>query len=142
MINSIIKGIAESLTEEFGSGYKIYADNIEQGLKEPCFFVFCLEPTDRIFLGTRYFRENQMCVQYFPADKSRTNKECNQVVERLFDCLEYITVDGDLTRGTQMKANVTDGVLSFSINYDFFVYKTKESSAMEEMLENLSVKGG
>lgn len=37
MINSIIEGISTSLNAEFGDDYTIYTENVEQGLKEPCF---------------------------------------------------------------------------------------------------------
>ena len=77
MINSIIESISISLNAEFGDEYTTYTESVEQGLNEPCFFVFCINPTDRVFLGKRYFRENQFCLQYFPADKDRAKEECN-----------------------------------------------------------------
>ena len=45
MINSIIEAISISLNEEFGDGYEIHMEEIKQGLKEPCFFIACLNPT-------------------------------------------------------------------------------------------------
>lgn len=141
MINSIIESISISLNAEFGDEYTTYTESVEQGLKEPCFFVFCINPTNRIYLGKRYFRENQFCIQYFPADKSRTQEECNAVVERLFSCLEYVNVTGDLVRGTKMRSETVDGVLNFFVNYDLFVYKVAESDSMEELSENVTVKG-
>ena len=121
MINSIIEGISISLNAEFGDNYTTYTESVEQGLKEPCFFVFCINPTNRVFLGKRYFKTHQMCIQYFPVDKGRKKEECNAVSERLFDCLEYITVSGNLVRGTKMHAEMVDGVLNFFVNYDFSV---------------------
>ena len=55
--------------------------------------------------------------------------------------LEYITVTGDLVRGIKMKYEVVDGVLNFFVNYDLFVYKVAASDAMEEISENVTVKG-
>jgi len=141
MIKKIIDGILAALSEEFGDEYTLYTESVMQGMKEPCFFVFCINPTNRLFLGKRYFRENQFCIQYFPADKDRAKEECNAVAERLFSCLEYITVTGDLVRGTKMKYEVVDGVLNFFVNYDLFVYKVAASDAMEEISENVTVKG-
>ena len=37
MINSIIEAISIALNNEFGDEYRVYADNIEQCLQEPCF---------------------------------------------------------------------------------------------------------
>ena len=133
MINSIIASISISLNAEFGDEYTTYTESVEQGLKEPCFFLSCINPTTRVFLGKRYFRENQFCIQYIPSAKDRAKEECNAVAERLFLCLEYITVGDDLMRGAKMKYEVVDSVLNFFVNYDLFVYKITVSNVMEEI---------
>ena len=141
MINSIIEAISISLNEEFGDDYTNYTEEINQGLEEPCFFISCLNPTQRLFFGKRYFRENQFCIQYFSFDKMREKEECNDVAERLFSCLEYITVTGDLVRGTKMKYEFADGILNFFVNYDMFVYKKTDSpDVMEKLSKNVSTK--
>jgi hypothetical protein len=71
------------------------------------------------------------------------------VQERLEDCLEYIIhhdsqsdVDGGLIRGTEMHGEIVDGVLSFFVNYDFYVYKDKESLPyMETLSSSTQMKG-
>lgn len=45
MINEIIKGVSMKLNATFGAGYKIYQNDVEQGFKEPCFFIAVLKPT-------------------------------------------------------------------------------------------------
>ena len=141
MINKIIDGICTAINAEFGAIYEIYTENIEQGLKEPCFSILCLNPTIEQFLGKRYFRTNQFCIHYFPKSSER-RYECNQVAERLFECLEFITVNGDLKRGTSFHSEISDGVLSFFVNYDMFVYKHEETTEHMETLEHKSdVKG-
>ncbi len=141
MINSIITAISQALNTEFGDDYAIYAEDVAQGLQEPCFFIACINPTSRLFLNRRYFRSNQFCLQYFPADINRAREECNAVAERLYWCLEWISVAGDLTRGTQMRYEVIDNVLHFFVNYDMFVYRLDNTPAMSELTENVSVKG-
>lgn len=142
MINSIIESISISLNAGFGDEYTIYTEAVEQGLQEPCFFIFCINPTERVFLGKRYFRENQFCIQYLPANKDQVREECNSVAEKLFSYLEYISVSGDLVRGTKMKCEIIDGVLHFFVNYDLFVYKVVDSDiAMNGVLQNVSAKG-
>lgn len=146
MINKIIDAVSISINSEFGDGYDIYTENIEQGLKEPCFSVFCLNPTNELFLNKRYFRTNLFCIQYFPSSDEPKN-ECNAVLERLYGCLELITivvdaVTGDLTRGTKMKGEIVDGVLNFFVNYDMFVYKVEvKSDPMETLIVNSDAKG-
>ena len=141
MINKIIDGISVEINSEFGDPYEIYTESIEQGLKEPCFSILCLNPTISQKLGKRYFRSNQFCIHYFPSS-TEPRSECQTVIERLMTCLEIIEVDGDPVRGTSMNAEIVDGVLSFFVNYDMFVYKgTVTESAMEGIDYNTDVKG-
>lgn len=138
MLNALIDGIVAAIQETFGDDYPIYTDGVEQGLKEPCFSVRIVKPTIKQFLGNRYFRTNLAAVHYFPASYG-DNTEMNTVVEALFSALEYIHVSGTLTRGTKPDFHVEDGVGIYTINYDFFVYKTETD---EETMETLTVKGG
>ena len=143
MINSIIEAISISLNEEFGDGYETHMEEIKQGLKEPCFFITCLNPTTELFLGKRYFRTNQFCIQYFP-ETNEKQRECNGVAERMLQCLEYITIYGEdkPIRGTKMKYEVVDGVLNFFVNYDCFIRKTEQQTPMENLQASTSVKEG
>lgn len=140
MINRIIDAISISINAEFGDEYEIYTESLEQGLKEPCFSIFCLNPTNELYRGKRYFRTNQMCIQYFPSSKEK-NAECNSVLERLYNCLELITVDSDLTRGKRMKGEMVNEILTFFVNYDMFVYKVENKDLMEELGVNTNLKG-
>lgn len=139
MINSIIEAISITLDAEFG--YETHMEEIKQDLVEPCFYISCLNPTVELFLGKRYFRQNQFVIQYFP-ESDNEQRECNSVAERLMWSLEYITLDGDLTRGTAMKYEVVDGILNFFVNYDCFVYRMEENTPMENMDSTTDVKEG
>ena len=143
MINSIIEAISISLNEEFGDGYETHMEEIKQGLKEPCFFITCLNPTTELFLGKRYFRTNQFCIQYFP-ETNEKQRECNGVAERMLQCLEYITIYGadKPIMGTKMKYEVVDGVLNFFVNYDCFIRKIEQQTPMESLQASTSVKEG
>ena len=134
MINKIIDGIIMAINAEFGDDCEIYTENIEQGLQEPCFSVICLNPTIEQFLGRRYFRSNQFCIHYFPSSKDK-RFECNEVMDRLFRCLEIITVDGDLVRGTSIHSETDDGVFHFFVNYDMFTYQSTQDEQPMEILE-------
>lgn len=143
MINSIIEAISISLNEEFGDGYETHMEEIKQGLKEPCFFITCLNPTTELFLGKRYFRTNQFCIQYFP-ETNEKQRECNGVAERMLQCLEYITIYGEdkPIMGTKMKYEVVDGVLNFFVNYDCFIRKTEQQTPMESLQASTDVEEG
>lgn len=141
MINKIIDGISVAINTRFDDTYDIYTESVEQGLEEPCFLILCLNPTSKQFLGKRYFRTNQFCINYFPSSDEKRS-ECNEVMEQLLSALEYITVDGDLIRGTDMHCEVVDNVLNFFVNYDMFVYKDSEGAEVMGTFEhNTIVKG-
>ena len=133
-INKIIDGISEALNKEFGDAYEIYTEGIEQGLEEPCFSIVLLQPSINQFLGKRYYRKNLFCVHYFP-QSLEAKEECFDVEERLMDALEHIIVDGDLVRGTEMHGEMTDGVLSFMVNFNLFVAKEPVTEPAMEALE-------
>lgn len=86
---------------------------------------------------------NQFCIQYFP-QSAKKQRECADVAERMYDCLEYITTDGDTKpiRGSKMNHQVVDGVLNFFVNYDFFTVKTEDQTPMETMTASTDVKEG
>lgn len=131
MINDIIKGVAKAIRNEFGD-LRIYTEEIKQGLKEPCFFISTLNPQMKQMLGKRYIIGCQVMVQYITEGGKA---ECNDVAMRLFEVLELITVSGDLARGKNMSYEVSNGVLSFSVSYDIFVYKTEETKDYIESIE-------
>lgn len=144
MINSIVEAISISLNAEFGDSYTVHMEEIKQGLQEPCFFICCLNPTVNLFWGKRYFRGNQFCIQYFPVSSTDYQRECNDVAERMWQCLEYITCQGDEKpiRGNQMRYEVVDGVLNFFVNYDLFVIRRETDEVMESLDESTYVKEG
>lgn len=138
MQNEIMDAITRKIFEVFGDGYAIYTDNVEQELKEPCFFVSFLEPSHKPLLGKRYRRIYDMSIQYFPADRD-PSRELNEVTERLMDGLEYITLsDGSMRRGQGMKGRVSDGILTFLVTYDIFGVKLEPE---KERMEELTIKG-
>ena len=140
MINAIIASISNALYSEFG--YENHMEEIKQGFKEPCFFIKCLNPTNNLFLGKRYFRRNNFVVQYFPKSEHSPNAECYAVGEELMQHLELIPVLDAVLRGTEMNYEMVDGVLNFFVNYNCFVYKVDEKVLMETMQSHkTNVKG-
>jgi hypothetical protein len=139
MINNIITGISQKIDEEFNINsdeYTIYTDGVEQGLKEPCFFIFSLKPSNRQLVGNRYERKYPFDIHYFPST-TEINFELNEMVERLYQSMEYIMVNGELIRGTKMNAEIVDDVLHFFINYNLHVIK---QVAQEESMEEILIK--
>ena len=147
-INKIISAVSRALSEEFGEEHTIYTEEVKQGLKEPCFFISCISPKERLLignfnfhvLGKRYYRQNRFCVQYFPESQTRGREESYDVAEKMCLCLEMLECDGDLLRGTDMGYEFVDGVMSFFINYNYFVYVTREPIVMGEISSKVNNK--
>lgn len=139
-IQDLIDAIAEALFQEFGSGHEIYTEKIEQGLTEPCFIIRCLNPTKNLFLGRCYKRTNQFSIQYIPSTAG-VNEECAAVLDRLFECLENVVLFGKPIHGTELHGEITDGILTFIVNYDGFVLKTEEQIPMEDLEILTEAKG-
>lgn len=141
MINTVIESVSSSLNAEFGSNYEIYREMTGQELKERSFLISCLSSGSRPFPGKRYFRENLFGIRYAPKREGREREECSAVAERLFSCLEYLTVEGRTIRGTGMKYEITEGILNFMVNYNLFVCRNGEGiPAMEEISGEISAK--
>lgn len=148
MINKIIDGICEKLNESFGDGYEIYTELKNQGLKEPCFSVMCVNPINNQVIGNRYFRNNLFSILYFPASKE-PKAECNMVLEKLYLALETIkiketlpdeSIKESLVRGTNMRGELVDGVLNFLVNFNLFVYKVEDADLMEEVIQKSDLR--
>lgn len=156
MINRIIDAISITLHNEFNSNstndYKIYDEEVDQGLKTPCFFINALNPSEDLFRGKRYKEVNQFCIQFIPEESDYEKKHtCNDIRERLFSCLEYITIkenDGkseyeSLIRGNKMHGEYVDGTLNFFVNYDMFVTKKEvETDKMDSCDYNSTIMEG
>lgn len=139
MVNDLIDGISVKLNQVFGDGVRIYSESVKQGLKEPCFFIAVLNPTQNPMIGARYFREHPFDIHYFPS-KDGGNQDIQDVASKLFDALEYITLlNGDLVRGTEMHYEKVDDVLHFFVKYNMFV---KRDITSEELMEEIIYTGG
>lgn len=136
MVEKIIKAISKTLNQVFGDDFEIYfSKDVQQGLKEPCFFIALVGSSRIRRIGVRYQMFNSFVVQYFPKIQ-RGNIEMIGVAEQLLDALEYVQLsDGDLVQGTAMNYSIQDGVLQFFVDFNMFL---KKEVALDEM-ETLKV---
>lgn len=139
MIDRIISGISNALFETFG--YENHATKIPQDLETPCFFIQCLEPESKKYIGTRYLRKHHFVIQYFPQSESDANTECYSVGEQMYECLEVINIDGFFLRGMEMKFEIVDDVLHFFVDYNAFIRKVRQKETMGSLKTGIHVKG-
>ena len=142
MLNEIIKGVSMKLNTVFGKKYKIYQNDVRQGLKKPCFFLAVLNPTLTPLTGRRYMSRNPLDVQFIPADDTK-NAKLYEVGWELMDALEYIKLPGgDSLRGTSLNFEVVDGVLHCFVNYNLPLNKPTEEVNMETLDVDVGTEKG
>lgn len=138
-IGAITSAVSTAVYNAFGDGYEIYTDRVTQGLHEPCFLVSCLSGTRNVDLGRRYARTAQFSVQYFPKIEG-DSAEINTVLETLMETLENIKVYGTLIHGNDVTSTLHDGMLTVTVNYDYFVLREEEQIEMESLTAHTSAK--
>ena len=132
MIQSIIDGIIKAIRTEYDRSFRIYTEKVEQGLKEPCFSILCLNGSDEQNVGNRRNRECLFNITYFPKTDMPIS-ECLNVKENLYDLLSMIEVNDSMLRGVRMSGEVVDGVLQFQVTYAYFVLATKTETNMNDL---------
>jgi len=138
-LSAIQDSISLKLNDAFGDDYTIYPEAVKQGLKRPCFFIKRLTMTNTVEVGKTYNRENPYCIHFFPKDSSQPNAECYQMLDEMYETLEYIKVDGNLVRGVGMKGEIHDEILLFYVNYNVRVRKVYDPIIMG-YLENIDFR--
>ncbi|MBQ9518972.1 MAG: hypothetical protein IJR59_03655 [Firmicutes bacterium] len=135
-INNIIRGVCNAVNMEFENAV-VYTEQVEQGLKLPCFFVYCKKLSRQRYRGCRFLAKNQICIQYIPSGSENMQSEIDSTAQRLFECTRYIGVyenGGEyLLDGTKAYYEKDDKVMNFYVNYDIFYRVTDEISLMEEL---------
>lgn len=142
MTEEIIAAIASALAGEFGEGYTVYGEAVEQNLQTPCFFVFCASEGNRIYRPGRYRRDNLFAIQYLPQSREEPRSECESVAERLFLCLELVQLADGPLRGTGMRGEIVDGVLHFFVSYNMFLMVPRKLPLMEILDTDVKTKKG
>lgn len=142
MINHISNGILKALHNEFGDDHEYYTENVEQGLKEPCFFIQSLGSTSSLVRGQMYKVNSSYSIQFF-TDSSQKVMDCNIISSRLFICLRIIDVNTKLDnfklRGKNIKATIKDNVLTVTLDYVYLLNDVVVKSKMGNMEPNINV---
>ena len=80
-------------------------------------------------------------IQYFPESEYDANMECMDTAEKMFWCLEQIKIGNKPIRGYNMNYEIVDGILNFTVDYNFFVHKTENMERMHRMRSDTRAKG-
>ena len=123
----MIDAIIEKIHSEFGNNYRIYTENVEQGLKTPCFSIFPLSASGNRFLENRYSNNYQFMVQFFPNTKN-AYAECLAMLKKLL----MLLVDVGKYHATTLNGEVVDSVLHFEVVYNEFLLDLPDDEVMQE----------
>lgn len=130
MVNEIIKGVSMKLSGKF-KGYRVYQNDVRQGLKLPCFFISVLKPDISPLGRDRFMSRNPLDVMFFPEDESDNNTML-EVAERLVWLLELITLpDGDMLHGTDKSWHIEGGILHFFVSFDHTLTRARDEDKIE-----------
>lgn len=133
--NDIIDGVSIKLNELF-KDFEIYTSKVKQSLKLPCFFIKTLPSSKQALIGNRYNNILNLVIHVMIEDNENKQEQLNNIADKLCE-LEYITlINQDILKGYDMKTEISDEVLLFSITYKFITYKKK---IQEIEMNNLSV---
>ena len=139
MLNEIVNAIGLKLSENF-EGIDVHREELEQGFKDPCFFIDLLNPSEKQIVGNRYLRSYLFDIVYFP--KNKKAQEIFETLDKLYTVLEYIKLDdGTLVRGADRNSREEDKVLHFFVTYEMFIYKLDgEKTKMGQLGINTGLK--
>lgn len=134
MVNSLLDAVTTQLGKTFGTSYRYYVENVEQGLTTPCFTIDLLDLSERAKSPVLYDRTMPIVIHYFSGSKSNIKRDCYSKAETILECLEYIPFQNTILRGENMTWRVVDDVLQVHVTYKF---TARMSRGTEENMESI-----
>jgi hypothetical protein len=141
-VEDVKNGILKYLST-FQTGVPVYDERIEQGFKEPCFFVLLINGAQDRELGRRYRRVANFDIHYFPdPDNPEKRRECETVANRLYEEMEYIQWDGNVYRAIGLNHRIVDDVLHFFLDVNVHLMRPKDEEVkMRTLKQEARIRG-
>lgn len=136
MVNSLLSAVTKQLGTTFGDSYRYYVEDVEQGLKKPCFTVDVLVPLQRSKSPFLYDRTMPLVVHYFSDSQTDIKNDCYAMGEQIVNCLEYLPFQDGLIRGEDISWQIVDDVLQVFITYKFTTSKYNPGDSFESIETN------
>lgn len=134
MVNNLLYGISTALKAKF-EYFPVYADAVEQGLSEPCFFVLPISSSEQKLLDRRAFRDVSFDVHFISHEK---REKLEVIASELYPLLRRITLlDGSQVNGLDLHHEIIDGVLHFFVRFKVVIKYPAESVDMQEILQQV-----
>lgn len=137
-MSDVVGGMVQKIRSKYPKEqYAVYTESVEQGLKEPCFFVFQILQNQIDALDNRYKSNSAYVIQYLPG-KRNARASCKETAQELYELLEYISDGSSVFRGVNMRHEIRDGVLHFFVEYNYYILRPK---GKEPYMEEVKVYG-
>ena len=132
MVSDVINAITEAMAAEFlpKDGYEIYVGDVPQDFEPKNFIVNLTAPSRDKKTYVTYEYVELIAIQYFP----ESHTEINDIVTRLQDCLEVISVTHGTytkkTRTTMSDFAVVDGIMTAMFRVSDVYFKLPNGDPM------------
>ena len=134
MVNKILDAISTQLGKTFGTNYKYYVEDVNQGLTRPCFTIDAITPLQRSKSKVLYDRTIPIVIHYF-SNNDVNKKEGYSIAEQVVECLEYLPFGDTFLLGRDIYWQFVDDVPQIFITYKF---TTKKDEVPVDNMEDLS----
>jgi hypothetical protein len=139
MVTSVVNAVTKQLGTTFGTTYRYYVEDIEQGVTKPCFHVAPRITLQRSKSPVLYDRTVPIVVHYFSGSTNNLRNDCYSIGEQIIECLEYLPFKGTLLRGEDISYQMVDDVLQVFITYRFTTMRdTEATEIMNNLVESVS----
>lgn len=136
MVTSVVNAVTKQLGTTFGTTYRYYVEDIEQGVVEPCFHVSPRITLQRSKSPVLYDRTIPIVVHYFSGSSNNLRNDCYSMGEQIIECLEYLPFKDTTLRGEDISWQFVDDVLQVFITYRFITKRiVTDEDAMNELVE-------
>lgn len=136
MVNLILNSVTKQLGTTFGNSYRYYVEDVEQGLKKPCFTVDVLIPLQRRKSPLLYDRTMPVVVHYFSDSERDIKNHYYTMGESIVESLELLPVGNTLLRGEDISWQIVDDVLQVFVTYKFTTWLETNVEDSFETIEN------
>ena len=143
--SDIIKAVADLLKAKFG--YTVYADEVLEGFKKPCFFVKFITTTRR---QTKYTFKRTVTafLTYFPKDKNRNEIHYLDILEEIHRLFVegFRAADRYLQVGRISDSRIGDDAdilqVTLNISYLDYIQRPQSEDYMEDVQMNIKNVNG
>lgn len=139
MVTSIVNAVTKQLGTTFGTTYRYYVEDIEQGVTKPCFHVAPRITLQRSKSPVLYDRTVPIVVHYFSGSTNNLRNDCYSKGDQVIECLEYLPVNDTILRGEDISWQIVDDVLQVFITYRFTTKRVEGAmEAMNDLVERVA----